>query len=326
MAVRRALVFATSALDPLASLTQRAEAAGIDRVWTTEYLQRDAVVRALHIALATSTIEVGTGITYAFTRRPRALAATAADVRRLSGGRFALGLGTGSKGVRRWYGAAEAFDPPAPALAEYTQTLRSEFAKIEELADVGAPPVYGAGLMPVMTRIAVRATDGVLLHPLALVRTHLFDRLVPAIEKGAADRESPHFAAMWVITSIADDEEEARFRARKQIAFYLSTPSYAGCLEGTAWEKVATKVREGFEESKRTATWGELATHVPESLVDEIALVGTPARIREHAARLETELEGAGFDELVFQTVGADLDEDEVAANCARIADALSVR
>ncbi|MGH9000604.1 MAG: LLM class flavin-dependent oxidoreductase, partial [Acidimicrobiia bacterium] len=89
--LRRSLVFATDALEPLSELGRAAEQAGFDRVWTTEYPGRDAVARALAIGLATGRIGIGTGITYAFTRPPLAMAALAADVQRLCGGRFALG-------------------------------------------------------------------------------------------------------------------------------------------------------------------------------------------------------------------------------------------
>src|SRR5262249_32706857 len=93
--LRRSIVFATDALDPVIELAQNAEKAGFQRVWTTEYPHRDAVLRALAIALRTKSIGVGTGIAYAFTRLPLAMAAMSADVQRLSGGRFTLGVGAG---------------------------------------------------------------------------------------------------------------------------------------------------------------------------------------------------------------------------------------
>jgi alkanesulfonate monooxygenase SsuD/methylene tetrahydromethanopterin reductase-like flavin-dependent oxidoreductase (luciferase family) len=321
VALRRSLVFATDALEPLVGLAQDAERAGFDRVWSTEYLHRDAVARALSIALGTTTIGVGTGIAYAFTRLPVAMAGLAADVQRLAGGRFSLGLGTGSKGVRRWFGAE--FEPPARKFAEYTETLRSTFDAMPAWGSTGPPPVYGAGLMPIMTRTAVRASDGVLLHPLALVRTHLHERVLPAIQRGCDDRGSSTFVAAWCITSIADDEDVARERARRQLAFYLSTPSYGGVVEGTPWERVATDVRDGFVNSGRTATWAELAPLIPDALLDEVALTGTQQSVAVAARRLEEELGNHHVDELVFQTVGAGIGDDDVVANCASIVAAL---
>jgi hypothetical protein len=59
--LRRSLVFATEQLEPLVDLSRRAEAAGLDRVWTTEYVNRDSIARALTVALGTETIEVAPG-------------------------------------------------------------------------------------------------------------------------------------------------------------------------------------------------------------------------------------------------------------------------
>lgn len=319
--LRRSLVFATDELEPLPALARRAEQSGLDRVWTTEYVGRDAVARALAVALATERIEVATGITYAFTRVPLAMAALAADVQRLSGGRFALGISSGTRGVRRWYGAE--FEPPAPAIAEYATALRQAWS---EMPGLGAPPkVYGAVLNPAMTRHVARSCDGALLHALALSRTHLRERVVPALETGLERREDGGELeiAAWCITSIDADEERARENARRQLAFYLSTPSYRTVAEGTSWEGVATAVREAFDASDRKAAWGELSHLIPDPVVDELTISGSPATARARARELEAELGELGVTELVFQTAGADVSAGELISNCEQIADLL---
>jgi len=319
--LRRSLVFATDELEPLPALARRAEEAGLDRVWTTEYVGRDAVARAIAVALATERIEVATGIAYAFTRVPLAMASLAADAQRLSGGRFALGISTGTRGVRRWYGAD--FEPPAPALAAYAGDLREAWGRMPDLVD--PPKVYGAVLNPIMTRHVARSCDGALLHALALSRTHLRDRVVPALEAGLRqrDREGTLEIAAWCITSIDDDEERARENARRQLAFYLSTPSYRTVAEGTSWEGVATTVRDAFDASDRKASWGELAHLIPDEVVDELTISGSPASARARAAELESELATLGVTELVFQTAGADVTAGELISNCEQIADVL---
>jgi alkanesulfonate monooxygenase SsuD/methylene tetrahydromethanopterin reductase-like flavin-dependent oxidoreductase (luciferase family) len=319
MTLRRALVFATDALDPLVDLARRAEGAGFDRVWTTEYLNRDAVARALAIALGTSTIEVGTGIAYAFTRVPRGMAALAGDVQRLSGNRFALGIGSGTRGVRRWYGAE--FDAPARRIVAYTAELRAAWASD---SDLGTPPrLLAAALNPIMAKHVARACDGALLHPLALGRVHLYDRLLPALRQGQSEGAADIEIAAWCITSIDQDVDVARARARAQLAFYLSTPSYRTVAEGTDWADVPETVQKAFDDSGRKAPWSELAGLIPEAVVDELTLSGDPESVRNGAGRLEAELAEAGITEIVFQTVGADVGEDALVANCEAIIDAL---
>ncbi|MGH8999349.1 MAG: LLM class flavin-dependent oxidoreductase, partial [Acidimicrobiia bacterium] len=193
----------------------------------------------------------------------------------------------------------------------------------DELSATGAPDVFAAALHPVMARTAARACGGVLLHPLALLRTHLTERVLPAVRRGADDRNGPVAVAAWCVTSIDDDAERAREHARRQIAFYFSTPSYGPVTAGTEWEPVAAAVRSAFEDSGRAARFGDLAALVPDSLVDELAVAGDAAEARSQAQQRERVLAAAGIGEIVFQTVGADVSEAEVVANCHRIVESL---
>jgi len=324
----RSVVFATDALEPLVELARSAEAAGFGRVWTTEELFRSSVTQATWLAANTERIGVGTGIAYAFTRAPLAMAALAGDVQRLAGGRFALGLGTGTRGVRRWYDAK--FDPPAPRLAEYVGRLREAWATMPPLSDGRAPDVFAAALHPVMVRTAVRSCSGVLLHPLALVGEHLQQRVLPALRRGADERlvatPGPVRVAAWCVTSIDDDGDRARARSAAQLAFYLSTPSYGPVLAGTEWEPVGDAVRRAYDDSERTASWTALAALVPPSLVEEVTLSGTPGEVERRAAVLARSLGALGVTELVFQTVGAALSDSAVVGNCRQIIETLSPR
>jgi alkanesulfonate monooxygenase SsuD/methylene tetrahydromethanopterin reductase-like flavin-dependent oxidoreductase (luciferase family) len=319
--MRRGLVFATDEIEPLPELARAAERGGLDRVWTTEYVGRDAVARALGVALATERIEVATGIAYAFARLPLAMAALAADVQRFAGGRFALGISSGTRGVRRWYGAE--FEPPARRIADYAEALREAWSRMPDLES--PPPVYAAALNPAMTRSVARSCDGALLHALALGRTHLRERVLPALHEGIDQRgDGRRFEiAAWCITSIDEDEELARELAKRQLAFYLSTPSYATAAAGTGWEAVPGAVREAFEQSGHRAEWSELSHLIPEELVDELTLSGTPGTAPERAAALEAELAGLGVTELVFQVAGAGARTAELVSNCEQIADVL---
>lgn len=313
--MKRSLVFATDALDPLVRLSREAEAAGFDRVWTTEYLGRDAFVRALAIAQGTERIGVGTGIAYAFTRPPLAMAALSADAQRLSHGRFAVGVGSGTRGVRRWYGVEHGFEKPGPDMAAYADGVRKGWGKDPQMPD--APPeLHAAALNPIMARHVAGAYDGVLLHPIALVRKHLRERVLPAIAKGAGGRDIG--IAAWVITSIHADETVAIDAARRQLAFYLTTPSYATVVEGTPFEGVATAVRDAFDGSDRKASWADLAEHVPVELATDLCLCGTPDQVRARAAEVAAELSEDGITELAFQTV-LDVTEAELVHNCEQI-------
>jgi alkanesulfonate monooxygenase SsuD/methylene tetrahydromethanopterin reductase-like flavin-dependent oxidoreductase (luciferase family) len=329
----RSLVFATSVLAPLPALARGAEAAGFHRLWTTEFTDRDALVRALVVANATDHILVGTGIAYSFTRHPLALATAALDVHEASNGRLTLGLGAGTRGMRqRWYD----IDQPKPVShlldvvaflraawqsdghfehhSEHYQCavdglhLRSRFDKLPGLG------IYGSGVNPGMIAAAARSCDGVALHPLAGSPTYLRDTVLPAVASspGAAPR-----VALWAVTSIDEDGDRARDRARRALAFYYSTPSYSPSSAEEPWADVPPRIVAQARSAGHD--WAELASLIPDQMLDALALSGTPAEVRTQVRELEARLQPLGIDEIVFQTVGVDVTDDEAVHNCELI-------
>jgi hypothetical protein len=131
---------------------------------------------------------------------------------------------------------------------------------------------------------------------------------------------------VWCIVSIDSDEETARNSARRQLAFYLSTPSYKPVLEGSPWVSVADRVQAAFNEARPDVQWDRLEHLIPDDLLDELALTGTEASVEQRARGLESELAGFGVDELVFQTVGVETGADATVENCRAIVRALAPR
>ena len=310
--------------DPIAAvvdLAQRAEAAGFDRVWTTENHSRDGVLRAAAIALATRTIGVGTGIAYAFTRAPLAMAALTAEVQTLCGGRFTLGLGAMTRGMRRnWYGLE--LDHPAPRLREYIELVRAAlradrgfsfhgrfyhadvpaFELIGDHALIASTPIYGSGVNAVMLKTCAKICDGVALHSIASGLPY-YDTTVAAALTGAKAR-----VAVWRITSIDADANTARAAARRHIAFYLTTPSYRSVAEGRPWAERVDAIQTMFRENPHEPDWERIVSLVSDEMLDELALAGSPAQVRERAADEQAEYARRNVDEIVYQTTTADGD------------------
>ena len=317
--MKRSIVFAVPDFLPLVDVAREAEAAGFDRLWTTEDPGRDAIVRALTIALSTRTIGIGTGIAYAFTRSPLALAATAADVAVASGGRFSLGLGAGTQGMRtRWYGIPD-FDHAASRVEEYTEILRTAWGAERSFRHEGRfysgsygelngvrphVPIWGSGINSTMLRIAARSCDGVAVHPLGAHLRYLDAVVLPAMAEGAAaaSGRTPELA-LWRMTAVDEDGDRARDRARRSLAFYFSTPSYAAPADETGWGDVAGRIRDTFRE--RGSDWDSISALVPDEMVAEFCLAGTPEEVLAGWRVLEAEYAARGVSETVFQTVGA---------------------
>src|SRR5580693_4085683 len=248
-------------------VAQAAEAGGLHRVWLTEGTNSDAIVRAVAAGAVTSSVLIGTGIAYSFVRPPLHMAATAADVQEALDGRFALGIGPGTRGIRRRYGIVE--DHPAPRFGEYVDLMKAALATEHGFEFSGrfftssAPllhyegdrerrlslPIYGSGLNRFMLESAAAHCDGIALHPLTGIEPYLQNVTLPAIERGSERGTRRPVLAMWHITSVHPDRAIARQRAAIVLAFYFSTPSYARTLEGTGWEGVATTLQEEFRKS-----------------------------------------------------------------------------
>lgn len=314
--MKRSIVFAAPEFLPLVPIAQEAEAAGFARVWTTENPGRDALVRALTFALATSTIEIGTGIAYAFTRAPLAMAAAAADVQEAAGGRLSLGIGAGTQGMRsRWFGIGE-FDHPASRLEEYADVLRKAWSSAKEFHYEGrfysgayqeldgvrpTVPIWGSGINHTMLRIAARSCDGVAVHPLGANLTYLDSVVSPSVREGAAESgRTPHLA-LWRMTSIDSDGEVARERARRSLAFYFSTPSYGSVADATGWGEVAERIRNTFR--AQGPDWDNMSCMIPANMVSEFCLAGTPAEVLKQWQVIQREYAARGVTETVFQTV-----------------------
>lgn len=81
----------------IVTLAQLAEGLGYGRVWIYDegIAMRDCYVNLTAVALGTSTVQIGTGITNPYTRHPATTAGAVATLQELSGGRAFLGLGAG---------------------------------------------------------------------------------------------------------------------------------------------------------------------------------------------------------------------------------------
>jgi alkanesulfonate monooxygenase SsuD/methylene tetrahydromethanopterin reductase-like flavin-dependent oxidoreductase (luciferase family) len=281
--LHRSIVLATNHLQPLVQIAQAAEASGFYRVWTTEGSGGDAIARAQHIAANTKSILVATGIAYAFTRAPLAISVLAADVQETAGGRFALGLGSGTRGVReRRYGSI--FDHPAPRLAEYVELVRTvlrshgglsfhgqfynvDFPQFElphDRKQLDKIELYGAALAPIMTRYMAGSCDGVALHSLAVFEPYFEEVTLPAIKRGAESAGRPPRVAAW------------------------------------------------------NREWDEVARVIPDDMVDELTVAGTAKQVGEKLEKLERRLGPLGVDELVLQVVGGETAQ-ETLSNCLAV-------
>jgi probable F420-dependent oxidoreductase len=279
-----------------AEVAAEAERLGYHSAWSPEFYTRSAVVSLAAMAQATSTARIGSSIAYAVGRTPLVLATEARSLDELSGGRLALGLGTGTtRMMADWHGV----DPAGPAsrMEELLPLLRRLWrlhegpvrhdgrfyhVDVAPTAEMTAPvradiPLFTAGVNTRMVQVAGRVADGFIGHPLFTPR-YYDDVVRPAIEVGAAkagrDASRVEIAAL-VIGSVAQDEEQARREAAAQIAFYAAPRTYATVVEGTGFAAAGQRIRDAFG----SRDFDAMAAAVPDAMVDAMAAAGTPAQV-----------------------------------------------
>ncbi|MCW3014026.1 MAG: family F420-dependent class oxidoreductase [Solirubrobacterales bacterium] len=253
----------------VAAAAARAEALGFDAVAVTESTGNPFVALAL-AAPATSRVRLATGIALALPRSPMDVAYTAWDLQTLSGGRFALGLGSQIRAhVERRYGAA--WDRPAARMREHVLALGAIFECWEQGTPLdfsgefwthtlmppnfrptaqphGRPPVLLAAVRERMLEVVGEVADGLLGHALQTADT-LREVTLPALERGlertGRRRQDVEItASVFVATSDAEWEG-----VRRRVAFYGSTPGYRHILDhhglGSLFEGLHALSREG---------------------------------------------------------------------------------
>jgi alkanesulfonate monooxygenase SsuD/methylene tetrahydromethanopterin reductase-like flavin-dependent oxidoreductase (luciferase family) len=313
------------------------EAAGFHRVWTTEMPGREPIVRATRLLASTSTLRAGTGIAYAFTRHPIASASAAAEAHALSGGRFALGLGSGTRGQRRWYGEDD-WDRPAARLRDHfsaVRTLLHSKGKAEYAGEfyqfriprwqpgsgdaaLEALELYGSGLQRVMLRELSAVCDGIALHPFASAPAYLDDVVLPAVAEGAkrGGRQHPKLT-VWCPVSVDEDPTRARARAAQQLAFYFSTPSYEFAAIRAGF---SADVRRLLDAAPReNHDFAALSRFITDDLLDTFAVHGTPEQVTAALRKRASAWRERGIVEVALQITPQGLSEADLHASIAHL-------
>ena len=300
-----------------------AEALGCRRVWIPDegLAARECWVTLGAVAAATGVLEVGTGITNAYTRHPGMTAAAVATLDEASGGRAALGIGAG--GALTLTPLAIERRSPVAAMRELVTTSRALWSgQVVDHDGVtggfrrarlgyGRPdiPIWLAGRGPRVTRLAGELADGFIM---SFVHKELIGEHAAAIH-GTADehgRPRPRLCYMTILATT----DRAREGARAALTFRLvDSPDHVKARIGLD-ARTEASIRQALSAGGPAAA----ARFVSDDWVDSFVIGGTVGECRAELAAL---VAANGIDE--FQVSVNDLDtaaEDlalaaEIAAN-----------
>jgi F420-dependent oxidoreductase-like protein len=291
-----------------------AERLGFDSVWTAEAYGSDCLTPLAWWGSATRRVKLGTNIMQMAARTPTAAAMAAVTLDHLSGGRFILGLGaSGPQVVEGWYG--QPYPRPLARTREYVDIVRTVIARELPVAydgeffqlpypggtGLGKPlkstvhplrpeiPIYIAAEGPKNVALAAEIGDGWLplfFSPKAdgFYRAALGEGFARSTaRRTAGDFEVP--ASVPVI--VHDSVEEAADVIRPMIALYVGGMGakdanfHRDVIARLGYEGDCETIQDLYLAGRRR----EAIAAVPTALVEDVALIGPAAKIKDELHR-----------------------------------------
>lgn len=274
----------------LAALSRRAEERGFSHVIMNESYN-DVLAYLVAAASVTQRATLCSGIANVGFRHPVLMALGAAVVDDVSGGRFVLGLGTGTQ----WF-TADRYDTlavkPLQMMREYVAVVRAVLSgervdrpgprfPVHDFQIAAQPrrphlPIYLAAVGHRMAELAGEIADGVIVNmngpeDIAAIRA--------AVARGCAraerDPSSVTIAAL-VATCVDDDMEAARQAVRASIPMYLAFDGYSRHVAALGFGDAVAEVRAHLQRGDAAAA----ARAVPDALVERTCAYGSAERCR----------------------------------------------
>ena len=291
-----------------------AERLGFDAVWTAEAYGNDAIVPLSFIGARTTKIGLGTAIMQMPSRTPALTAMTAMSLDVLSGGRFRLGIGpSGPQVIEGWHGVA--YGKPLTRTREYIEIIRKILAREEpveydgeiyqlpyrgpDATGLGKPlksivhpdpglRIFTASISQAGLRCAAEVADGVIPVWMNPERFDLFEKpLRDGFHAAGGGKGLEQFEiAPFTTVVLGDDLEKCRMPVKGMLALYVGGMGardknfYNDYAKRLGYEDAAARIQDLYLAGKKM----EAMAAVPDSLVDEVALVGPADRIRARLA------------------------------------------
>lgn len=284
-----------------------AEAAGYAGFGVPE-IAHDPFLPLVQAAASTERIELSTGIAIAFARTPMTLANIGYDLAGITEGRFVLGLGSQIKPhiTRRF---SMPWSKPAARMREMILALqaiwanwhdgtrlrfRGEFYTHTLMTPMFTPPrhewgpprVRIAAVGELMTAVAGEVADGLICHGFTTPK-YLAEVTLPALESGAAragrSLSDVEVVGLPMVGVLGSDRSDAEVLTglRERIAFYGSTPAYRPVLELHGWGTLGDELHALSLAGK----WQQMGERLPEEVVEEFSIVGSPQQIVDELQR-----------------------------------------
>ncbi len=317
-------------LDNIKDTAVRLERLGYDGLRLAE-TNHDPFLPLTVAAEHTQTLELVTSVAVAFARNPMSMAVLAHDLNAFSAGRLVLGLGSQVKPhIERRFSMP--WHKAAAQMREFIEAMNAIFdcwydgKRLEyqgeyyrhdlmpatftpDNRDAPRPRIVLSATGPLMTKVAARVADGMIMHPFSSEK-YMREVTLPAIEEGLADRGRglEDFSLDYAPMMAAADTDEAMDKAvatlRGRIAFYGCTVAYKPVLDIHGWGDL----QDELIALNRAHRPDDMAALITDEMVETIGIVGSPESVVEQMK--------SRFGGVIRRTsfTGIDLDDDRLRA------------
>jgi F420-dependent oxidoreductase-like protein len=291
-----------------------AERLGVDSVWTAEAYGSDCLTPLAWWGATTKRLKLGTAIVQMSARQPAATAMAAMTMDHLSGGRFILGLGvSGPQVVEGWYGMP--FAKPLARTREYIGILREIWARKGPLVSdgphyplplpdgtkLGKPlkasihplreeiPIYLGAEGPKNIALCAELCDGWLAMLFSPVHQDIYrSALQEGFSRPGARRKPEEFEVAATVPFIISEDIEAAVDAlRPFYALYLGGMGakgvnfHANVAIRMGYQREVGEIQDLYLGGRKDEAFAK----VPRQLIEELSLIGPPAKIRDDLAK-----------------------------------------
>ncbi len=285
-------LFPTEPLEKMIHLAKVTDEAGYSHIWVgdSHLIWREAYINMAAMALNTTKVKLGTGVTNPLTRHPSVVGSAYATLEEYAPGRMIVGIGLGDSSV-------ETMGMKPAKLSYFETTIRQmrdlldgkevalETGKIHVLHPCSRKvPIYIAASGPKMLELCGRIADGVIV--LVGVADEYIDHAKEKLAAGAkaAGRQlSDIQLVLWVPCAVSETTS-AKDAVKAHVARVVAHP-LPYVLDPNE-QKVLAEIRKTYDYYHHMDQQANHAEVIPDWLVDKFAIAGTVDECRKQIERI----------------------------------------
>lgn len=286
-------LFPTEPLPKMIQLAKLSEELGFSHIWVgdSHLIWREAYVNMAAVALNTTKVKIGTGVTNPLTRHPSVVASAYATLEEYSPGRMIVGIGLGDSSVETM-----GMKPAKLSFFENTmQEMRDLFAGKEVQLETGKihllhpckarVPIYIAASGPKMLELSGRIADGiiVLVGVADEYIAHAKEKIAAGARAAGRNPEDVRLV-LWVPCAVSETTP-AKDAVKAHVARVVAHP-LPYVLDPNE-QKVLAEIRKTYDYYHHMDQQANHAEVIPDWLVDKFAIAGTVDQCRQQIDRLK---------------------------------------